>query len=88
MDEEKEKGLNSLLKRLGKVDFEPIKKEKPAGEEGAKEKEFTPPSPATAPPPPPKRAPEQPEAKAPLTPQAAIPAKKATGTEDATIVTF
>ena len=85
MDEEKDKGLNSILKRLGKVDFEPIKKEEPASEEGAKEKEDTTPSIVTTPPPPLKRAPEQPEINVPPTPKAAIPAKKATRTEGATI---
>ncbi|MDD1679636.1 MAG: hypothetical protein LUO93_10705, partial [Methanomicrobiales archaeon] len=38
MDEEKEKGLNSLLKRLGKVDFEPVVKEGPKKEAPTKEK--------------------------------------------------
>jgi flagellar protein FlaI len=46
MDEEKEKGLNSLLKRLGKVDFEPVKKEEPAGKTETKEKIATPGAPA------------------------------------------
>jgi flagellar protein FlaI len=47
MDQEKEKGLNSLLKRLGKVDFEPKKKEEPA--EKAKTADVAPPERPTSP---------------------------------------
>ncbi len=46
MDEEKEKGLNSLLKRLGKVDFEPMKKdEEPAITPESKERSMSAPAP-------------------------------------------
>jgi Type IV secretory pathway, VirB11 components, and related ATPases involved in archaeal flagella biosynthesis len=45
MDEEKDKGLNSLLKRLGKVDFEPIKKEETTGKPAAEAKTTPPPPP-------------------------------------------
>jgi flagellar protein FlaI len=47
MDEEKDKGLNSLLKRLGKVDLEPIKKEESAGETAAEKPAPLQPAPAT-----------------------------------------
>ncbi|MDD1678013.1 MAG: type II/IV secretion system ATPase subunit, partial [Methanomicrobiales archaeon] len=49
MDDEKEKGLNSLLKRLGKVDFEPIKGEEKKEETSAREKAVPAPAPAPVP---------------------------------------
>lgn len=43
MGEDKEKGLDSLLKRLGKVELESIKKEEQSGEKSGEEKKAKPP---------------------------------------------
>lgn len=50
MEDNKEKGLNSLLKRLGKVDFESIKKDEPAAEKKIEQAIEAPTPPASEPP--------------------------------------
>ena len=44
MEDDKEKGLNSLLKRLGKVDFESVKKDEPEAEKKVEQPTEAPPA--------------------------------------------